>query len=223
MKIGYARVSTVDQSLDSQIDELKKAGCERIYTEKASGAKDDRIELQKAIDALRPGDVFMVYKLDRLARSTIKLITTLDQIQKMGVEFVSISDKLDTTTAAGKALFGVLAVFAEFERNVIVERTKAGLAASRARGRNGGRPKTDPRKLTQALKLYDGQEHTVAEIAELTGVNRATLYRSLKERDMKAKISTTANDKVKMSRNIEKIVKSMIGEPNTDMNEALSP
>lgn len=182
MRIGYARVSTVDQSLDLQIDALKAAGCERIFTEKASGAKDERIELKRALDTLREGDVFIVFKLDRLARSTVKLISTLDELKKCGVEFVSLSDNIDTTTAGGKALFGMLAVFAEFERNVIIERTKAGLAASRARGRNGGRPKTDARKVTKALRLYDAETHTVAEIKEITGVSKATLYRALKER-----------------------------------------
>lgn len=183
MKIGYARVSTVDQSLDLQLDALLEYGCERIFEEKASGAKDDRQELQRAMDTLRKGDVLVVYKLDRLARSTLKLISTLHDIQQKGVELVSVTDKIDTTTAAGKALFGMLAVFAEFERNVIVERTRAGLAASRARGRNGGRPKTDKRKVTQALKMYDTQAHTVAEITEATGVTKATLYRALKERE----------------------------------------
>lgn len=183
MKIGYARISTADQSLDLQLDALNTEGCDRIYTEVASGAKDNRAELAKALDNLRPGDVFVVYKLDRLARSTLKLITTLNEITAKGAEFVSLSDKIDTTTAAGKALFGMLAVFAEFERNVIVERTRAGLAASRARGRNGGRPKTDRRKVAQAVKLYDTKAHTVAEITALTGVTKATLYRALKERE----------------------------------------
>lgn len=183
MKIGYARVSTVDQSLDLQLDALLEYGCERIFEEKASGAKDDRQELQRAMDTLRTGDVLVVYKLDRLARSTLKLISTLHDIQQKGVELVSVTDKIDTTTAAGKALFGMLAVFAEFERNVIVERTRAGLAASRARGRNGGRPKTDKRKVTQALKMYDTQAHTVAEITDATGVTKATLYRAIKERE----------------------------------------
>lgn len=186
MKIGYARVSTADQSLDLQIDALKAAGCDRIFTEKASGAKDDRIELKRALDTLREGDVFMVYKLDRLARSTIKLIQTLDDVIKLGVEFVSLHDKIDSSSAAGKAFFGMLAVFAEFERNVIVERTKAGLAASRARGRSGGRPKADPRKISQALKLYDTKTHSVPEITEVTGITKATLYRAIKERELAA-------------------------------------
>lgn len=182
MKIGYARVSTADQSLDMQIDALNAAGCDRIYTEKASGAKDDRAELARVMDSLRAGDVLLVYKLDRLARSTIKLISTLDEIQKRGAEFVSLNDNIDTTTAVGKAFFGMLAVFAEFERNVIVERTHAGLAASRARGRVGGRPPTDTKKVTQALRMYDANAGTVADITEATGVTKATLYRALKAR-----------------------------------------
>ena len=186
MKIGYARVSTADQSLDLQIDALKAAGCKKIYEEKASGAKDDRQELQKALDSLREGDTLVVYKLDRLARSTSKLINVLNELKEKGVEFVSIQDNIDTSTAAGKALFGILAVFAEFERDIIRERTKAGLESARARGRKGGRPKTDKRKIEKALKIYDSQTMSVSEIENMTGVSRATLYRVLKERKQKA-------------------------------------
>jgi DNA invertase Pin-like site-specific DNA recombinase len=182
MKIGYARVSTADQSLDMQLDALNTAGCERIYTEKASGAKDDRIELERALDTLRSGDVFVVYKLDRLARSTKKLIEVYERLAALNVELVSICDGLDTTTPTGRAMFKMFGVIAELEREMIVERTKAGLAAARARGRNGGRPKTNAKAVSQALKLYDGQKHTVAEITALTGVTKATLYRALTER-----------------------------------------
>lgn len=182
MRIGYARVSTVDQSLDMQLDALNSAGCERVYTEKASGAKDDRKELQRALDSLREGDVFVVYKLDRLARSTKKLIEVYEQLERLGVELVSICDGLDTTTPTGRAMFKMIGVIAELEREMIVERTNAGLAAARARGRHGGRPKTDSKKVAQAIKLYESQAHTVAEITELTGVTKATLYRAIKER-----------------------------------------
>lgn len=120
MRIGYARVSTIDQSLNSQLNALNDDGCERIYTEKASGAKDEKAVLQRAIDALRPGDVFVVYKLDGLARSTLKLISTLNEIQAKGVEFVSLNDMIDTSKAAVKALFGMLAVFVEFEQNILL-------------------------------------------------------------------------------------------------------
>ncbi|OAS17472.1 recombinase family protein [Paenibacillus oryzisoli] len=182
MKIGYARVSTIDQSLDMQIDALNGAGCERLYTEKASGAKDDRKELERALDSLRQGDVFVVYKLDRLARSTKKLIEVYERLAELGVELVSICDGLDTTTPTGRAMFKMIGVIAELEREMIVERTRAGLAASRARGRNGGRPKTDTKKVERAIKLYDTQKHSITEIEEMTGIKKATLYRALKAR-----------------------------------------
>ncbi|WP_164751819.1 recombinase family protein, partial [Paenibacillus validus] len=185
MKIAYARVSTADQSLDLQIDALKKYGFEKIYTEKASGGKDDRPELAKALDNLRPGDTFIVYKLDRLARSTQKLFDVLFQLNKNGIEFVSLSDKIDTSTAAGKALFGIMAVFAEFERDIIRERTLAGLEAARARGRKGGRPATDKKKLDKAVMLYESGSFTIAQIEEMSSVSKGSLYRELNRRSKK--------------------------------------
>jgi DNA invertase Pin-like site-specific DNA recombinase len=182
MIIGYCRVSTADQTLDLQIDSLNNYGVKKIFQEKASGAKDNREQLQIALDIIGEGDTLVVYKLDRLARSTMKLIQVLDEVQKKGAHLVSINDSIDTTTAAGKALFGMLAVFAEFERNIIIERTQAGLKAARARGRLGGRPVSDQKKTEQALKLYDAETHTVKEIEELTGVKRATLYRAISKR-----------------------------------------
>lgn len=179
--IGYARVSTADQSLDLQLDALKKYGCEKIYQEFASGAKDDRQELQRAMDILRKGDVFVVYKLDRLARSTVKLVSTLNELREIGVEFVSLGDNINTNTASGKAMFGMLSVFAEFERDVIRERVNAGLAAARARGRKGGRPKVDQKKLERAVKLYHSQVLSIKEIEKETSISRATLYRELKK------------------------------------------
>ncbi|HZG56674.1 recombinase family protein [Paenibacillus sp.] len=186
MRIAYARVSTADQSLDSQMDALKKEGYDRIYTEKASGGKDDRPELAKALEMLREGDTFIVYKLDRLARSTLKLIETLDLLNKKGVEFVSLSDNIDTSTAAGKAMFGMMAVFAEFERSIIRERTVAGLEAARARGRKGGRPMTDKKKLDKAIKLYESGEFTLSQIEEMTEVSKGSLYREINRRKREA-------------------------------------
>lgn len=179
MIIGYARVSTKDQSLDLQIDALKKAGCERIYQEKVSGAKDDREQLNLALQMLRKGDKFVVYKLDRLARSTLKLLKVAEQLEKQGVELVSLQDNIDTTTPMGKAMFRMLSVLAELERDMIRERTKAGLEAARARGRKGGRPKKNTKKLLQALKMYETKQFTIAEITEATGVSSSTLYREL--------------------------------------------
>ncbi|KMY52542.1 resolvase [Bacillus sp. FJAT-27231] len=181
MIIGYARVSTVDQSLDLQLDALNEFGCDEIFKEKVSGAKDDREELKQALRMLRAGDKFVVYKLDRLARSTKRLIEIADELREKEVEFVSIQDKIDTGTAAGKAMFGMLSVLAEFERDIIRERTMAGLKAARARGRKGGRPKVNQQKLNQAIALYHSKRMSVKEIQEATGVSAPTLYRALKK------------------------------------------
>jgi DNA invertase Pin-like site-specific DNA recombinase len=181
MKIGYARVSTTDQSLDLQMDALEKFGCNEIFKEKQSGAKEDRIELSLALRTLRVGDTFVVYKLDRLARSTKRLIEISDLLREKKVEFVSIQDNLDTGTAAGKAMFGMLSVLAEFERDIIRERTMAGLQAARARGRKGGRPKVNKKKLSHALALYHSRSMSIREIEEMTGVSASTLYRALKK------------------------------------------
>lgn len=180
-KIGYARVSTQEQSLDLQIDALEKVGCEKIFKEKISGTKDDRIELKKCMDYLRKGDVLVVYKLDRLGRSTRKLLEVTDELEHRGIEFISVNDNMDTTTAIGKAMFRMLAVLSEMERDLIAERTRAGLEAARARGRKGGRPKIDTRKLEKAIRLYKTKEYTVKEITEMTGVSKAKLYQALKE------------------------------------------
>ena len=180
-KVGYARVSTQEQSFDMQVDALEKAGCERIFAEKVSGTKDDRQELKKCLEYLRKGDVLVVYKLDRLGRSTKKLLEITDELEKRGIEFISINDKMDTTTAIGKAMFRMLAVLSEMERDLIAERTKAGLEAARARGRKGGRPKMDASVINKAIKLYEAKTHTVKEITEITGVSKAKLYQALNE------------------------------------------
>ncbi|WP_340392463.1 recombinase family protein [Paenibacillus sp. FSL E2-0190] len=179
--IGYGRVSTLDQSLNLQTDALTKAGCIKIFDEKVSGKNDDRPELAKALDYLREGDALVVYKLDRLARSTKKLIELSEVLEQRGIELISIRDNIDTTTAVGRAMFKMLAVIAELERDIISERTMAGLEAARARGRLGGRPKTEQRKLNQAIKLYESKQHSLKEIVELTGVSKPTLYRELQK------------------------------------------
>lgn len=185
MKIGYARVSTSDQSLDLQLDALKEFGCEEIFQEKQSGTKDDRKELLLALRNLRAGDTFVVYKLDRLARSTKRLIEFSDLLREKKVEFVSIQDNLDTGTAAGKAMFGMLSVLAEFERDIIRERTMAGLQAARARGRKGGRPKVNEKKLNHALALYSSRAMSIREIENTTGVSSSTLYRAINKEKTK--------------------------------------
>ncbi|MFP7225234.1 recombinase family protein [Priestia filamentosa] len=181
MIIGYARVSTIDQSLNLQIDALTEYGCDEIFQEKVSGAKDDRGELMNALRLIRSGDKFVVYKLDRLARSTKRLIEIANMLRENKIEFISIQDKIDTGTPAGKAMFGMLSVLAEFERDIIRERTMAGLKAARARGRKGGRPRVDRKKLRQAIALYYSRRMSVREIQEVTSISRATLYREIKK------------------------------------------
>ncbi|WP_404351657.1 recombinase family protein [Sutcliffiella horikoshii] len=184
MKIGYARVSTQDQNLDMQVDALEKAGCDKVYTEKMSGTRDDRPELTRILrDVLRHGDTLVVYKMDRLGRSTFRLLELTQQLEEDGIEFESIQDRIDTSTPIGKAMFRMLAVLAEMERDIIVERTQAGLQAARARGRVGGRPSTPKKAVEKALKLYNSKEYSIAEIVELTNVSKATIYRELKKRN----------------------------------------
>lgn len=185
MIIGYARVSTEDQDLTAQMEAIKKYATdkeehEKVFAEKQSGGRTDREELAKAFDALREGDTFVIYKLDRLARSTKQLYEIKDQFEEWGVHFVSISDNIDTTTAAGKAMFGMIAVFAEFERNLIQERTRAGLAAANKQGRKGGRSALSQSKKHHIITLYDSGERAV-DIAKEYGIARSTVYKVVNE------------------------------------------
>jgi DNA invertase Pin-like site-specific DNA recombinase len=178
---GYARVSTQDQNLDAQIDALKSFGAEKIFQEKITGTKKDRPELLEMTKLLREGDIVVVLKLDRISRSTKHLIELTEMFDDKGVHFVSIQDNLDTKSAMGKFFFRIIASISELERYIISERTKVGLNAARARGRKGGRPKKDPKKLDLAIKMYNSKQHTLKEIADLTGVGKTTLYRRIKE------------------------------------------
>ena len=183
MKIGYARVSTLDQNLNLQIDALKNAGCEIIYQEKASGKNKERPELLNLFSKLRTGDTVIVWKLDRLGRSLRDLIDLVAEMQKLGVNFVSIQDSINTETATGRFTFNIFASLAEFEREIISERTKAGLQSARARGRKGGRPKgLSKENLSKAKSiktLFDKQEKTMEEIGKDLGLSRSTCYRYL--------------------------------------------
>lgn len=182
MNIGYARVSTGDQTLDLQLDALAKADCGRVFTETASGAKSDRPILKEAVEYLRSGDTLVVWRLDRLGRSLQHLISVVTELQNRGIGFRSLTEQIDTTTPGGKLVFHVFGALAEFERDLIRERTNAGLAAARARGRTGGRPKAlaDPKKRSLAQALYDGRQTDIATICQTLGISRATLYRYLK-------------------------------------------
>lgn len=179
--IGYARVSTSDQSLDMQVEALKRAGCHQVFTDVASGAKAARPGLEKTLEYLREGDTLMVWKIDRLGRSLAHLVQTVDALRERGIGFQSLTDSgIDTTTRNGKLLFNLFAMLAEFERDLISERTKASLAVARARGRNGGRRfVVTPETLDKARKLMDKKGLTVGKAAAALGVGRSTLYRAL--------------------------------------------
>ena len=178
--IGYARVSTQDQNADMQDDELLKAGCQKVFMDKASGVATERPQLTAALEYLREGDVLVVWRLDRLGRSLKHLVTVVADLEERNVGFRSLHESIDTTTPAGKLIFHVFAALAEFERDLIRERTVSGLAASRARGRMGGRkPSLSPKKVQVARQMYASGDSTVAEIAKVLGVSRATIYRHL--------------------------------------------
>jgi DNA invertase Pin-like site-specific DNA recombinase len=183
--IGYARVSTDDQNASLQVDALKKAGCVKVFTDHASGSKASRPELDRMLDQLRPRDIVVVWRLDRLGRSLKNLIELVEDVADKGVGFRSLSESIDTTTANGRLFFSIMGALAEFERDLIQERTKAGLLAARARGRVGGRPSVmNAKKIDKARKLYDSRQHTVADIAEMLNVSVATIYRHLDERSV---------------------------------------
>jgi DNA invertase Pin-like site-specific DNA recombinase len=184
MLIGYARVSTHDQTLHLQQDALQKAECSKIFTDTASGAKTERIGLDEALDYVRTGDTLVVWRLDRLGRSLPHLITTMTSLEARGIGFKSLTENIDTTTSGGKLIFHIFGALAEFERNLIRERTQAGLTAARARGRKGGRPKAlNARQLSIAKALYIDKQHSIAEICRTLKISRATLYRSIKTGD----------------------------------------
>ncbi len=187
MKIGYARVSTTDQVLDLQVDALKQAGCEKIFSDVKSGAKEERQGLQNALSYCRSGDVLVVWRLDRLGRSLRHLIDTVGDLTKRGVGFCSLQESIDTTTTGGQLLFHLSGAMAEFERNLIRDRIKAGIESARVRGRVGGRPKKLTKAKWEMIKsVYDGKQQSVREICELAGVSKTTLYQYLaKEKSRK--------------------------------------
>lgn len=179
-RIGYARVSTDDQNLDLQHDALRKAGIadDRLYSDTASGKDADRKELLACLKALREGDTLVVWRLDRLGRSLPDLVRIVGELEQKGVSFESLTEKIETGSASGKLQFHVFAALAEFERGLIRERTQAGLAAARARGRAGGRkPKLDDQQVREIKALLRDPDIKVAEVARRYGVSRTTLYK----------------------------------------------
>jgi DNA invertase Pin-like site-specific DNA recombinase len=177
-KIGYARVSTDDQNLVLQTDALEAVGCGSIYKEIASGKSSQRLELGYCLKALRAGDTLVVWRLDRLGRSLSDLVRILADLERQGVFFESLTERIETTSATGKLVFHLFAALSEFERNLIRERTHAGLVAARARGRKGGRkPKLDAKDIKQIRALYDSQTVPIGDIANRFGISRTTLYK----------------------------------------------
>jgi DNA invertase Pin-like site-specific DNA recombinase len=178
MLIGYARVSTYDQTLALQQDALQKAGCNKIFTDTASGAKIERKGLDEALNYVRKGDTLVVWRLDRLGRSLPHLISTMTSIEERGIGFKSLTENIDTTTSGGKLIFHIFGALAEFERNLIRERTRAGLIAARQRGRIGGRPKAlTPKQIRIAQSLYDDPNNSIADICRTLKISKVTLYR----------------------------------------------
>jgi DNA invertase Pin-like site-specific DNA recombinase len=179
MLIGYARVSTQEQTLNLQRDALEKAGCTKIFTDAASGAKAERKGLDEALNYVRKGDTLVVWRLDRLGRSLPHLITTMTDLEERGIGFKSLTENINTTTSGGKLIFHIFGALAEFERNLIRERTQAGVTAARARGRKGGRPKAlTGKQVGIAQDLYE-KAHSIAEICRTLKISRATLYRAI--------------------------------------------
>lgn len=182
MKIGYARVSTLEQNLDLQIDALEKAGCKKIITDEISGSVAERPGLTRLKEDLREGDTVVVWRLDRLGRSLKHLIALVNEFELLKVGFESLQESINTTTSTGQLIFHMFGALAEFERNLIRERTKAGLESARSRGRLGGRPKQlDSNKRQLVFKLYKDRAHTVYEICQMMGISKPTLYQYVQE------------------------------------------
>jgi len=193
MDVGYARVSTRDQTVALQVNALKKAGCAEVFTEVVSGAATERPILTQLLDEVRPGDILVVWKLDRLGRSLKHLIETVNLLLQRNVGLKSLNDPIDTTTSQGRALFSLFASLAEFERDIVRERTQIGLAAARARGRKGGRPKGLPPEAQStacaAEKLYREGRLSAQQIAEQLHIAKSTLYAYLRHRGVPVGVS----------------------------------
>ncbi len=182
MLIGYSRISTPSQKLDLQNDELKKAGCEKIFSDVVSGAKTEREGLNQALKYLRKDDILVIWKLDRLGRSLKHLIKIVEELNENGIGFKSLQENIDTTTGTGKLIFHIFGALAEFEKDIIRERTIAGLKAARARGRKGGRPKKmNDKKIEMAQAMYDKKTIPIMDICRKLEISKVTFYRYIKK------------------------------------------
>lgn len=181
MTLGYARVSTDGQNLDRQIDALNKYGVDILFNEKMSGTKRERPELNKLIERMSAGDTVVIESLSRLGRSTKDLIGLMELFRERGVNLVSLKESIDTSSSTGKLLFTLMSALAQFERDLISERTVEGLKAARARGRIGGRPKKNDDQIKKAVKMYNTKQYSLKEIEEMTGIKKSTLYRRMEK------------------------------------------
>lgn len=180
-KIGYARVSTITQKLDSQIDALEKAGCIKIFSEKSSGVKDERVGWKKLMEYIRPGDILVVTELSRMTRSLMHLLKVVKELEEQNISILSLRENIDTTTATGRCFISMIGAISQMERELKAERAAAGRAAAKARGRTGGRPKIDPEKIEQASILYNNSDKSAAEVCKMVGIGKRTLFKYLAE------------------------------------------
>lgn len=180
MIFGYCRVSTEEQVLDRQLESLKKYNCDEIFMEKITGTKANRPELNKLKEKVREEDIVVIESLSRLGRSTKNLLELVEYFKGKKVKLISTKENIDTESATGQLLLTVLSAISQFERDLTVERTKEGLVAARARGRKGGRPKSDEKALNKAIKLYQSEEYSIKEIVSMTGISQSTIYRNIK-------------------------------------------
>lgn len=180
-KIGYARVSTSGQNLDSQLDDLKRAGCSKVFADRVSGVKESRPEWNKLLEYLRHGDTLVITELSRMSRSLMHLLQTVKILEERGINLQSLRENINTSTATGRAFISIMGAINQMERELKAERAAAGRAAAKARGRTGGRPKTDLTKLEQARILYENSNQTAAEICKAIGIGRRTFFSYLAE------------------------------------------
>lgn len=184
-KIAYARVSTEQQELARQLDALEKYGYDKLITEKYTGTKKDRVGLNQLLDIVRTGDTVVVESISRLGRNTLDILTIIDDLNKKGINFVSLKENIDSSTSTGKAMLGMIAVISQLERDLIVDRTKEGMASAKARGVRMGRPTLDEDKIKTALKMYDSNDYSVREITQQVGISQGKLYKEINKRKLK--------------------------------------
>jgi len=188
-RIGYARVSSVGQNLDSQIDALQKAGCEKIFSDKITGSHMDRLGWDQFLEYARPGDTLIVSELSRMTRSLMDLLTTAKVLEQRQINLVSLRENIDTTTATGRCFLSMMGAIHQMERELRAERAAAGRSSAKARGKTGGRPKTDPKKLENARILYENSDKTAAEVCEIAGVGRRKFFSYIAEKNNTEKLT----------------------------------